>query len=315
MNEKLSSIDSAHEYLVRAEEEAQAAFELWAPSHAEPPVCVIPYDLERFPGQRFDILRHEATPSLDIARYAGEKSLGAAAYQQLLDGYRKLGVVEGIRAKAADGISTLVATAHLKDVLDTAIVHNALFVASGDEGFAAKNIIIANPMMKRLGINIDGEVFAVTDVLRFAGPIIFALPNAALNYGVSRETLSQYGRAFAPVFKEAGKQGSAVHWALSGTRAKNIHYQDGSLGKMLPLVDEGVANIVRRRTPNALGVVIDLNQDDPPSRVLPARELQTAGDVHRLMAEIAQATSEITCANVPYGLPAGAEIIDARLPA
>lgn len=296
MPERLSAVDSVFENLSEAEAEAQAAFELWAPSHAIYPLCVLPYDLAKYPRQRFDILSQEARPNLDIARYAGETGMDPAGYRRLVDTFVKLNILEDLEAKANSGVSSLVATAHLKNVLDTAIVHNAMFVASGKEDFAHRNVIVANPMMKRLGIDFSGVVYPVTDVLSIAGRVIFAMPDAAEKYGLSKEVISQYGRASGRVLKEASEQGSVIHWALSGTRAKE---NGGS--KLIPRVDDSVAFIAKKRTPNALGVVIDLDGPGNPSRVLPIRTLSSVEDVHTLMNELAGATSEITGSRVIYG--------------
>jgi hypothetical protein len=309
LKEQVNSIDVKYDSLAEADAFIQPLLEEWAKDHVDESLEVIPYDREKYPGQPLDVIRLEAIPALSVGEFAGQITMGEEPYSSLINSLRHNGLIDELASKATAGQSSLVATAHLKNVVDTALAHNAVAVASGNEEFVHRNVIIANPMLKRLGFMVNGELIAANEILRMSGPIIFAMPDAARSYGIPDEIIGMYGRAFTPEFTSAIKKGALIHWALTGTRAKDILLDDGSQAKMLPEVSEEVARIAQKRTPNAMAIAVNIDRNGSSSKVIQPRELQQTSDVHSLMQELADATKQITDSNVVYGLPETAVLL------
>lgn len=293
-------------------DEAGKAFRKWAEGHVEDSVILLPHDIERFPNQSLDVIKLDAKPQLEFARLAGEHVMRPEPFNRLVGQLRDLNIAERLLHNINNNVkapSLVGATVHLRNVFDTPIVQNALAVASEDEEFVKRNYIIANPMIKYLGYEYNGAVFEVSELVRLSGPIIYAPPEAALSYGLSERAMARYMRAFVPIYTEAAEQGSIFHWALSKTRTKDfVNESSGETGKAAEIVDERIAAIVRRKTPEAFGVAINIGDGQPDSRVLPIRHITSNQDVHDLMRGITDATSEITGLNVTYGLPEGAKL-------
>lgn len=288
-------------YLYDSDAEAQVVFGEWAKGHTTSAIEILDYNLEKYPYQRLDVLRVEATPSLELAGLIGretEEKIGINSHSRLVEALSTNGIVSNIEDNAQNGIKSLFVTAHLEDVQDTGMAHNALFVASGDENFAYRNVLVINPMMKRLGFKTGKDPIPLVNVLSHSGPVIFAMPPAALKRGISNELFSQYTRAYSKVFSSTVEDASVIHWALTGTRALKL-----GDSRFMPFVDDAVAKTAKRRAPNAMGAAINLHQGGEPCELILPRYLESPADVHDLMQELADASSRISGKKIIYGLP------------
>lgn len=285
-------------------DQAVDAYIDWAKGHTNDLIELRDYDPERNPDQRLETVSLEPAPDLAVAKRWGAAGLGAETYRKLIDDMRELGALSLLERNLDIGKSTLFATAHLRDTLDTAISHNTLFVAVGDPDFAERNIIIANTMMKFL--NIGGV--AVSEVLSYSGRVIYGSPpDGGQGSGLPSEVASAINRLASPEITLALSEGAAIHRAMTGTRAKDIVLADGRPAKMVPRVPEDSTRSVVKRMPDAVGLAMDTARFGQGKAALvgPVR-ISSRQQVHGFMQELVDANAAISGEAVFYGLPDGA---------
>lgn len=291
--------------IVRARtDETVDAYINWAEGHTNDVIEVRGYDPERNPDQRLETVSLEPAPDLAVARRWGMAGLGPETYQKLITGLRDIGAISLLERNLAEDKSTLFATAHLRDTLDTAISHNALFVAVGRPEFAKRNIIIANSMMKFL--NIGGV--AVPEVLSYSGRVIFGSPTkGSQDKSVPAEVAAAINRLASPEITLALSEGAAIHRAMTGTRAKDIVCPDGRPAKMVPRIEDDSTRSVVKRMPDAIGIAMDTAEFGLGKAALvgPVR-IESREQVHDFMQDLVEANAAISGEQVFYGLPAGA---------
>lgn len=288
-----------------AEQNMHEVFDEWIKPHVGGRITALPYDPQQYPHQKIEVCHIAPNPSLEIACFLGQEAFSAKAYEKLVSELQEL--VGEIKSRAIGGHSTLVATAHLRNTFDTALSHNALFVASEDESFANTNLIVANKLMTRMAI---GGV-AVTEILRVSGHVLLGIPRTgAQKYGLDKATITKANQMLNPYLTDLMGQGAAFHRALSDTRAKDIIMADGEPAKMLPTVSRGMARMTCRSTPHAVAVGMDVTLGDSKAKVLEPRYLEADNDVHLLMHDLADAEAELADEIVVYGLPEGAKVVE-----
>lgn len=289
-------------------EQAANAFIDWAKDHTNEVLEVRPYDPEKNPDQRMDVVTLEPSPDLDVARRWGRTGMGAKNYDQLVKDLRSVGATSLVKANLLKDRSTLFGTAHLRDTFDTALTHNVLLGAMDNEGFADQNVVIANTMMKFL--NIGGV--AVPEVLTLSGRVIFGVPvSGGRANGVPTEVTSAINRLASPKIKEALADGVALHRAMTGTRAKDIILPNGQLAKMIPLVPAEAIKSVVKRMPDAVGIAMDTGEFGNAKAFAMEPQVITAKEqVHEFMEDIAYHNSQLANELVFYGLPEGAQILE-----
>ena len=289
------------------QDRAHKVYGSWAPEHTDGQIITVrDYDQGEY-YQRSDLALIESEPNLEFAEILGHTGMGKAAYDKLGAGYDENNVLAIVQKRHEQGKSTLIPTLHLRNVLDTAMTHNRLFVSSGgDPEIAAINDIIANPMMSRLTIG----GFAVIKSLITSGNVDMALPvEAALRHGMSEEDAQILERLYGSALKKRLMGGVAVHWSLTGTRGVQIITQDGEEAMSVNRVHDGIANIVRKRAALAIPVPMDVHFGDCKVEVLRPRPLNDIGDVHKMMEEMAEVASNLASETIYYGLPEGAEVL------
>ncbi len=286
--------------IIAMEHQAHEGLGIWVQSHLNDLLSELPYDPNN-PNQWIDRVALDAKPSLEMARRFGEVGMGEANYNQLIRDLQQAKVVEGIINNRGQGESTLIATLHLQDTLDTAITHNSLFVASDDPEFAEINVILANFIMSRMAL---GGV-AVDEVLTLSGKEVRALPAAAVEY-IEPETIRFITRLAIPAITDLLNEGIALHRAPTGTRATKRNLKDGTPVKIVPVIDEGTARTLRRRTPTVVGIPMNVEFGNTKAEVLAPRKIETEKDLHRLMTEMVEIAKDLSGEQVFYGLPKGA---------
>lgn len=293
-------------YTEEEELAAQAVLERWASSHLNDKIKLKDYDPDAHPYQKLEIVHMDPRPDLDLACQMGAISIGEAVYKRLLGDLQRFGLIEEIRqlANRPHPQSSMMITPHFRDIMDAPVGHNASFVASGDESFAYKNVIVANHMVKRL------EIFGVgvPEVIAAAGHIVFGHPEKSKDYGMS-ETVTQSGnRALAPLLAKFIKDGALVHIAPTETRAKKIILAGGQQAKMLPRVDDSLARMAKNRISLIMALPMDIRPGQADFELIGPLVPQQINDVHYLMDRSADSLSRMSGEPVVYGLPEGAQI-------
>ena len=294
--------------LLACEQQVHQGLSQWVQSHLNEVLGEMPYDPQN-PNHHIDRVLLEANPSLERAKQYGLLGAGEVGYSQLIKDFKKYGVVDLVRANASDDnetkkpSSTLIATLHLSSALDTAITHNALFVASGDEEFANKNVVLANYIMSIMTI----YGLPVDEVLTASGMEIRALTDGALKY-IDPNTAQHMGRLALPVLNGVLRQGVAMHQAPSGTRAKDIILKNGTPAKSVDIIPEPVIRTIRKKTPWVVGVPMIVEPNRATGEVLEPRLMQEDCDVHKLMQDMVDAADSISEEPVFYGMPDGAQV-------
>lgn len=288
--------------IINMEQKAHEGLGRWVESHLGGIITEIPYRPEN-ENQWIDRVELEPSPSLESARRIGEVGMGLNGYSRLVSDFQKAKIVETVVDNSTRNISTLIATLHLNDTLDTAITHNALFVASGNPEFAKINVVLANYIMSRMAI---GGI-AVDEVLSYSGRQIRALPEAAAEF-IEPEIRKFMGSIAIPRFTKVLREGVALHRAPSGTRGKRIILSDGSPALMVPRVDDNAAQTIRKRTPIAVGVPMNVEVGNSSAHVLSPRKIESDQDLHFLMEEMVDAANDLFDEQVVYGLPKGAQL-------
>lgn len=283
------------------EERAHRVFGEWALEHTNDGLMSVRKYDPRDPYHNIEEARVLPEPDLKTAERLGRIAMGDEAFDKLSDAFKRYRVVETGLARHAPGQSeppksTLITTLHLKNVLDTPITHNNLFVTSGGSPEIAEiNDIIANPMMSRLAL---GGI-AVYQILAASGGIDEALPTeGAAKYGMRPEDISFLEKIETRALKARLQEGVIFHWSLPGTRAKKIGNR-----VHVKRVPDGIANIVRKRLDLAVPVPMDVRFGDTKLEVLEPRTIRTSNDVHVMMEDMVEVASELTGVKVIYGLP------------
>jgi hypothetical protein len=298
------------EYSAALEQDGAAAYTAtieWAGTHVSNSLELSPFDPEANPFQLLEIVVLDAEPDLVLAHRLGEGSVGVATYAKLLHDLTRNGLVKALNAKARDAEnpqSSIFVTPHKDSIFDTAITHNAFFVADNDESAANHNVIVLNHMLKFLKLRTPIGSIAVPTALRTAGKVVFGWPQeGAEAHGVPQSVSVAGNKVFAFEYNDIAAKGAVVHRALSDTRAREKTMPDGRVVKWIPRVDEGVAKIARKRTPTAIAVAVNTTDKYAIARISPAVELKSNDDVHRLMYSLAESTGDLSHEEVVYGEP------------
>lgn len=297
--------------LLKMEREAHQVLGVWAEDHADgKAITVFNYSPDN-PNQWIDNILLEPRPSVEKARLFGVGGVGSEVYEKLIADLQAIRASDLVRERAERNKSTLFATLHLRGTLDTAITHNALFVASEDNDFASKNLVLANFIMSRMKIVIvspTGESMSVPvdDVLTLSGLEIRAIPpEGAADHGLDQRVVSFVGRLAMPTLAELLRQGVAFHRALTGTRGKRMVYEGEEI-MVVPRVKDSDCKTSKNKTPTAIGVPMDTEPGNCKARVFEPRELETDDDVHRLMEDMVVEARKMTGEEIFYGMPEGA---------
>lgn len=284
----------------------QTALGEWAKSHANDLVSVLPYDPELYPFQRLDVIHLEPKPNLDRARQFGELGIGKETYNNFLADLQRFGLIKEVHQRARRKESSLMATAHLHNIIDTPLGHNAAFVASGDEDFADINVLVANHMVKRLQI----RGAAVPEIIQASGHIVFGHPlPGARDHGLPEHIIQTGNRALNPILVDLLERGVLFHRAPTDTRASDIELEDGVKAKSLPVVDASFAHTVKKRMPFTIGAAIDVRPGRGSARLLSPIQIFRPDEIHYVMTKMTEALTEISGEPVFYGMPEGARLI------
>lgn len=292
--------------IVDMEQIAHVGLGTWASSHEDDIIKILPYDPDN-PYQQIDQVELEAHPSLENARLYGEAGMGQENYDQLVSDFQSNGIVDTVINNAKKNQSTLIASLHLPNTLDTPLTHNALFVSSGDPEFAEINVLLSNFIMSRMSL---GGI-AVEQIMASSGRRIRALPEAAKLY-IAPRTVEYMGRLAIPVLTRTLRQGVALHRALTGTRSKPIILRDGTPAQMIPRIEDSVAKTTVKRTPTIVGVPMEMRFGSTHAHVLPPKRVGKVEEVHRLMHDMVEAVNESATQPVVYGMPPRAQLKDSN---
>ncbi len=233
---------------------------------------------------------------------------GVEGYEKLSAGYEDNHAESLVLSRHKESKNTLFATLHLRNVLDTAAAHNNFFVSSGGKmEIADINDVIVNPMMAFLDIG----GMAVYDVLRISGGIDEALPiRSAKKHGMDIKARKYIARLAKSALEARLSKGIAVHWALTGTRAKKIMFGDGSVAMSVNKVDPSVAEYILQNFDLAVPIPIDMQPGKSELEVLPSRKLESEKDVHTMMQDMVEVVNDFSDKPICYGLPVGAELAE-----
>lgn len=315
-----------------AQDPAQDIYDVfysWGKSHEIPDFIVrLPYDLELYPHQHpGTTVIEQKQPSVpqdskdfedawaseiwETARSLGRAAMGHEAYDKLINDIKSGGLKETIKWSKQYGRSSIVLSGHLTNTLDVALSHNAFFVAAESSDFARSNVMLANHLMAFLGLVTPNGVMPVTDALSYSGPIILGTPTeGAKKYGMPEDVLRRINRGFVPELSGRLDEGIVLHRAPTETRAKDIILVDGTKAKMLPAIPLTTARSVRKRSPNAMGVAMNMVRGQSAAKLLVPRPVQIENDFYELVGEMVGALSELSGQPVVYGLPEGAKLAD-----
>jgi len=297
LNER--SVSSAE--LAKFQAEADHVFPIWAGDHVAGPIGLFATE----PGnehQDISIVSFDAQPSLEHAKMIGFAGMGET-YQKMVSQAQELGVVDLAKKRMASGQSTLVATLHLHNVIDAAASHNIMFVASEDPDFAQHNVLLANPMLAWTSI----KGVETMQALRKSGRIVRGIPlDGAAKHGLSNELVDFVDRRAAPVIRQVLEEGNVFHRAPSGTRGKKIILADGTLAYSIRELNRGEVMTIRKRTNCAVGMPMNVNEEDSVGVVMPPVNIETDEDVHKFMVVMTQTLNELVEENLVYGMPEGA---------
>jgi hypothetical protein len=285
------------------QQRVHAVYGLWAPHHADGEILTTrEYNPDEV-YQKVEFPRIEPEIDLETAMRMGRISMGEEGFAKLFAGLTEQRVVEQALDRHKEGESTLVAGLHLRDVMDVPMSHNNLFLASGgDPEIAAINDLIANPMLSHISIGED----SVFKYLTASGGVDLALPaDAAAEYGMSLEDIEKLERTYGRALNRRLKTGVVVHWALSGTRGKKIITRSGDMAICVRRVEDGIANIVRKKLSLAVPVPMDVQFGNVQVEVLEPRRLDSVDDVHYMMQEMVDVAKELSGEEIYYGLPEG----------
>lgn len=243
---------------------------------------------------------------LTIARQLGEFGTGIEAYGALVKAFQQNGLIDELRARAESHQSSLIASLHLDTPLDAAITHNGLFVASNDPEFAELNVVVDNQLMSFM--NIFGV--SVPEVLLKSGHRVSGIPyDGAIEHGMDSDILEYVNRRAALQLRALLRSGTVVHRALSGTRSKLIEFKDGSRARMVPRVTKQDTQTTKNKTPYVVGAPMLVRHGDTAVKILEPRVIEAEEEVHQLMEEMTDTTSDMTGERIVYGLPEGAVIV------
>lgn len=284
--------------------EADRVFPVWAADHVNDMIGVLPSNGSEY--QDISVARFEARPGLETAYTVGTVGVGAA-FGNMVDEFRDLGIVNLARKRAKNGGRTLISSLHLNNVMDAAATHTGLFVASEDEEFAQSNVLLANPMLA--WTNILG--FDTMPVLVASGPVVTGIPaSGATKYGLSPELMGYHGKMTASEFRRLKNIGHIMHRATTGTRGNDIILEDGRPAKSVPRLSDKEARRVRLNYDVVVGVPMDVQKDGSVAEVLPPRFLSEDKDVHRHMKEMTKTIGLLLQKVVVYGMPEGAQPVE-----
>ncbi|HVX58713.1 MAG TPA: hypothetical protein VG964_03175 [Candidatus Saccharimonadales bacterium] len=280
----------------------------WASSHTNDIIDLLDYNPTN-PNQFVERALLEAEPDLEKARLFGSLGMGAQAYDKIVGDFKRLGVIDLARenASAPHPTSTLFATLHVHDTLDTALTHNAAFAAAdGDPEFAEMNVVLANYIM--MAMTVGG--YAVDRALVKSGKQIRVLPDKALKY-IDREDYDFINRIALPAFNHLLKRGVAIHQAPSATRAlKGEIVHSGEEVRVVPRVEDGAAGTIIKKSPDVVGVPMNVKPGDSQAVVFEPRRITSAGELHDLMNEMVEEVNVLTDTLVIYGLREGIRLLD-----
>lgn len=283
----------------------------WAGSHLNDFIGRLDFDPAN-PDQWVERAVLNANPDLAMARQFGAAGMSPESYGRLVADFKRIGAVELVRqnATANKQASTLFATLHLKDALDTAITHNGLFAASEDPRFADMNVVLANYIMSVMTV---GGV-AVDRVLTLSGIEIRALPADALSY-IDRQDFEFINQIALPALNKALKQGVAIHQAPSGTRAKPAEViADGTPALSVSRVSDSTAYTIVNKSPTAIGIPMQVKVGSSTAVVMEPRRLKSEKEVHDLMHEMVEEVNLFSDQLVVYGLPNAIRLKKPELP-
>lgn len=294
--------------LAARDQRVYGGMRVWASSHLKDLIGILDYDPTN-PDQFAERVLLEAKPNLEEARLFGSFGMGFDSYKKLNDDFQKIDIV-GVateNARASRPTSTLVATLHTKDTLDTAMTHNAAFsVSNGDPGFAEMNVVLANFIMSAMTIG----GYAVDRVLTKSGREIRVLPDKALKY-ISQEDFDFINRLALPAFNRLLKQGVLLHQAPSAQRAlKAEKVATGEKVLVVPTVQDGTVHTIIKKSPNVIGVPMDVKPGDTKATVLEPRRITNGKELHSLMNEMVEEVNVFSDKLVVYGTRKGIRVLE-----
>ncbi|MBX4188786.1 hypothetical protein KW792_01670 [Candidatus Saccharibacteria bacterium] len=279
----------------------------WAELHTGGDLQLLPHEPEANPFQELEVIHLKPRPNLELAAQVGEIGLGQPTYGNLISQIQISGLVGEAYANALESKNTLIATAHFKNILDTPASHNALFVASEDEAFADRNVIVANHMVKWLQVN----GVPVVDILRTSGHVVFGSPyEGSLAHKIDSEVIQAGNRALQPVFKGMLERGMVFHMALTETRAKKIIMNDGKAALMIPRIQDSLANMVKKRMSLAAALTMDIGENNKQAELTDFIYVNDVRDIHHMMMGSANKLCVMSGEQVVYGMPDGASLVE-----
>jgi hypothetical protein len=272
----------------------------WVSSHLTDFISYRSCDPENpFPDQRIDTTIIEAKPSLEKAIHHGIVGMGKTGYEDFIDDLIKNKAVDTVISNRNKGLSTLIASLHMRSTWDTAFTHNGVFVASQDPEFAEDNVIIANPMMTRMAL---AGVSSVPEFLSWSGKVLLAPPEQAMEYGMDNDVFEyRMWKAGRKLVRICLKDSAAVHRAPTATRTETIILDDDTSVENAPRVSDENAEKIIRYTPWVIGIPMHVEIGKSSAQVLQPKELKKVEDVHKLMQEMVEVASDLSRTTVVYG--------------
>jgi len=285
------------------------AFDSWLVSHTNGRLTALPYAPKKYPHQRIDTVDvAPLEPSVEVAAGYGRATLGQVAYDGLVEALKEppQNLINVMLGRVAVRQNVLVATAHARSVLDTALTHNAAFCAAEQAEFAPSNALITNKLMSRLAINDE----PVTNILARSGRVFIGIPfsESAQSAGLSQSIVEHVNRPMGVKLLKLLKEGVVLHRALSDTVAKEKALPDGSASRVIPRISESMTHIVTKRLPYVLPIPMwlqDNPSENPNWQIMRPYGIIKPHDVHLMMDDLANKVSEMSEVPVVYDLPAG----------
>lgn len=287
----MSELLNNPESLLEAEIEMHKGLEVWRAGHTNDLLGELEYDRDKYPFQRIDINQYgPIEPSVEFARMGGAALMGEG-FENFVNGFSRH--IPTIRDRLADSKSTLIATPHIPDVLDTPLVAAAVYSSAGELELAERTIIASGKLMTR--ISFFGE--SAVNVLARIGEVDTSIPRSATaQKNMNAELIDYINQSMLYNFARKAREGRIVHQAPTNTRA--LRTTDGFL---YPRVDDATVKFITKFIGFGIPAVVRRSKKDTPAGwyIGEPRQLKTSADVHEIMEELAEKSSDLF-GNVEY---------------